>query len=336
MRTSAEPEDEASSDRWIRIAERGSLWGMRTTVACYRLLWRRMALVLIHLVVAYFFATDRSGRRASLAYLRRVHATRDGRSALGRAPGLLASFLHYREFALSIADRMELWLGRDPDFGFESHGSEICDRLAEEGRGYIVLGAHLGSFDALRLLARRQRRTVNVLMFTNHAQQINRLFRELSPDSEARVIRVTPDSVDAIFEIRERLRRGEIISVLGDRIEAGDRGRVSQVPLLGDPVCLPQAPFLMAGLLGCPVVFMTALRSRSRHYQVHVELLAERVRLPRGEREKRVSELALAFAGRLEHYCMRAPYQWFNFYDYWGDADGAEEAAVVENAEGRT
>ena len=300
---------------------------MRFTVACYRLAGRPVALALIHAIVAYFFATDRAGRRASLAYLRRVSATRAGGLALGRRPGPIASFLHYREFALSIADRIELWLGRADRFRFDSQGSEICDRFAAEGRGYLVLGSHLGSFDALRLLASRQQRCVNVLMFTKHAQRINRLFRELSPESEARVIRVTPDSVRAIFEIRARLRRGELIAVLGDRLEPGDRGRAALAPLLGDTVALPQAPFLIAGLLGCPVVFMTALRRKAREYEVHVELLAERVELPRREREKRVSELAAAYAGRLEHYCMRAPYQWFNFYDYWGDAGRTGEVA---------
>ena len=121
-------------------------------------------------------------------------------------------------------------------------------------------------------------------------------------------------------------RRGELIAVLGDRIEAGDRSRCSQVQLLGGRVALPQSPFLMAGLLGCPIVFMTALRVRARHYEVHVELLAERALLPRREREKRVSELVAAYAGRLEYYCTRAPYQWFNFYDYWADAKHSGEA----------
>jgi predicted LPLAT superfamily acyltransferase len=316
-----------AGDRWSRVAERGSLLGMRITVACYRFAGRPVALALVHAIVTYFFLTDRAGRRASAAYLRRVYATKPGREALGRRPSLWTSFLHYRAFALSIADRVELWLGRAESFQFESRGSEVCDRFAAEGRGYIVLGSHLGSFDALRLLAKRQQRCVNVLMFTTHAAQINRLFRELSPEAEARVIHVSRDSVRAIFEIRERLRRGEIIAVLGDRIEAGDLGRSAPVQLLGDPVRLPQSPYLIAALVGCPIVFMTALRTGARRYEVNVELLAENVRAARSERDKRISELVAAYAGRLEHTCLRAPLQWFNFYDYWGDAQRAGEVA---------
>jgi predicted LPLAT superfamily acyltransferase len=31
--------------------------------------------------------------------------------------------------------------------------------------------------------------------------------------------------------------------------------------------------------------------------------------------------LAADYARRLERYCIMAPYQWFNFYDYWSDED---------------
>ena len=90
-----------------------------------------------------------------------------------------------------------------------------------------------------------------------------------------------------------------------------------RVPLLGDPVELPEAPYRLAGVLGCPLFFMVALRSGPRRYRVFAEVLAEQVRLPRGEREKVIEELARSYAGRLEHFCISEPYQWFNFFDYW-------------------
>jgi len=307
------------SGRWSHVAERGSLLGMRCAVWCHRAFGRRAALALAHAVVAYFFLTDTSGRRASHDYLRRIWATPEGCEALGRPPGTWQSFLHYRQFAISIIERLSIWFGEGDDFTFDVHGNEHADRLAEERRGGIVLGAHLGSFDALRLLADRQHRVVNALMFTAHAQRINAIFRELSPDAEAHVIEIDPGSVQSVFEIRERVRRGELIAILGDRIEPGDRSRSSLVPFLGSPVRLPHAPFLLAHLLGCPVLLMIPLRVGPGHYEVFTEKLAERVDLPRRERAKAVTELLTAYAGRLEHYCKRAPYQWFNFYDYWKD-----------------
>jgi predicted LPLAT superfamily acyltransferase len=91
------------------------------------------------------------------------------------------------------------------------------------------------------------------------------------------------------------------------------------VPLLGDPVELPEAPYLLAGVLGCPLFFLVALRDGSRRYRVFAEVLAEQVTLPRDERDKRIRELAAGYASRLERYCLMAPYQWSNFFDYWSD-----------------
>jgi predicted LPLAT superfamily acyltransferase len=93
------------------------------------------------------------------------------------------------------------------------------------------------------------------------------------------------------------------------------------VSLLGGPVELPQAPFLLAHLLGCSVFLMLALRVTDDRYEVFTEKLADPVELARGERDKRIGELVTAYAERLEHYCLKAPHQWFNFFDYWGDAN---------------
>ena len=306
---------------WSRAAERGSMLGLRITVTCYRWFGKPLSLVLVHLIVAYFFLTGREQRRASLTFLRRVAAAPEGARALGRAPGTWASFLHFRAFALSIFDRLVLWFGRERDLRFEVIGRDNYDRLLTPTRGAIVVGAHLGSFDALRALAERDRRTVNVLMYTEHAPRINAVFRALSPDVQLRVIQVERDSIGTVLQIRSCIERGEIVAMLGDRVEPGDRGRTCAVTLLGGRTLVPEAPYLLAGLIGCPLFFMVALREPGPRYRVHAEVLAERVDLGHGERDKRIRELAAAYAGRLEHHLLQAPYQWFNFYDVW--AEGA-------------
>jgi predicted LPLAT superfamily acyltransferase len=331
---SAEAGSGAQTAGWSRIAERGSIWGIRFTVWCYRHFGRRLSLPLVHAIVSYFFLTDARGRRASLAYLRRIHADPRGRAKLRRPPGLRECFRHYRSFALAIVDRLAIWFGRDEDFEFETHGLDYVDRLAEQGRGALILGSHLGSFDALRLLAKRAGSTVNVLMFTANAQRINQVFREVAPEVEQSVIHVDPGSVQSVFTIRERLRRGEHVAILADRIEVGDRDRAIRTPLLGAPVWLPQAPILLAGLLGCPLVSVLALRQGPARYEVFVDVLADQVKLPREGREVVVAALLAAYAARLEAYCLRQPYQWFNFFDYWHDE--APEAGAGADAPAAT
>jgi predicted LPLAT superfamily acyltransferase len=145
------------------------------------------------------------------------------------------------------------------------------------------------------------------------------VFQQLSPRAAVRVISASEDPLETVLRIRACIGRGEIVAMLGDRVEPRDAGRACRAPLLGGSIDLPEAPYRLAGLIGCPLFFMVALRTGNARYRVFAEVLAERADLPRADRDKHVRELATAYAGRLEHYCTRAPYEWFNFYDYWSE-----------------
>ncbi|MCZ6782003.1 MAG: hypothetical protein O7G30_01715 [Proteobacteria bacterium] len=308
-----------SAASWDRRAERGAMLGLRFGVAFFRLVGARLCLLLAIPVVTYFFLTDRDGRRASLDYLRRVHATPDGRRVLGRPPTRWTSYRHYRGFALAIVDRLDLWLGRESRFSFEFHGREPLAKLVKEKRGVLVLGAHLGSFDALRALARLDRVVVNLAMYTNHAARINRVFRDLSPEAEVRVIPLDPTSAHSVFALRGCIERGEMVAILADRVHPGDRRRRCEVPFLGAPASFPTGPHELAAVLGCPVFLLLGLRTGRRRYDVVAERLFERVELPRRppERAARVASYVADYAAALERHVLRAPLQWYNFFDFW-------------------
>jgi predicted LPLAT superfamily acyltransferase len=312
-------------------AERGSTLGIRITVWTYRRLGRRIATLLVYPTVGYFFLTAGSVRRASRRYLERLYASPGGARALGGAPGTRHVFRHFLEFGLTILDRVGFWLGKDSDFDFHVHGREQLNRVVEEKRGALILGSHLGSFDAMRLLAATQSPLrVNLLMFTRHAPRINQILRALrgaSSDGQlhVRVIPIDPGSFRHVVEARECIERGEVIAVLADRVPPGESSRVSPVEFLGATAILPQGPMRLAALLGCPVLLMTGLRSVSGGYEIHVERFADRVRLPRARRNEALREYCQNYADRLAGYCVRAPYQWFNFYDFWDEGESSVE-----------
>ncbi len=294
--------------------------GLRFTVGCYQLFGRFLAFPLVIGVVSYFFLTDRKGRAASLDFmerLQRAHPNPEWR------PGFAESFRHYREFAMQVADRVELWGGREHAYDFVFHGREHFKALREQGKGAILYGAHLGSFDALRVLSSIDGVKVNVLMYTAHAPKINEVFRKISPDVEMRVISADPNSSRTTFEIKACIDRGEWVAILGDRVEPGDRRRVLTTDFLGSPARFPEAPFLLPVVLGCPALMILALRRGPRTYEVFAESLAENAERAAGaeDRGRRARELCASYAARLEHYCARAPRQWFNFYDFWAQEE---------------
>jgi predicted LPLAT superfamily acyltransferase len=303
---------------WATVAERGSMVGMRFTVGFYRLCGRWLTGWLMLPIVAYFFWTDARGRRASRRYLETLHAFPGGAEAVGGPPTWRHSFRHYREFGRVILDRVRFALGAS-DVELVFRGREHLTALIAARRGAVLLGAHLGSFDALRLLAARTGVTVNVLMITRHAPRINAVLERLNPDARVRVIESDLGNPDAVFHLKACVERGEFVAILGDRVAAGARARVVRVPFLGQPAAFPQGPFLLAHALQSPIVLMIALRRGPTMYEIFAEPLAERVALPRAERMEALRVLVKRYAERLQAYCLSAPFQWFNFFDFWGD-----------------
>lgn len=308
---------------WAGLAERGSMLGLRTMAWLHRLLGQRLFGLLLHPIVAYFFLTDRATREASRRYLERVWAVPEGRARLGRRPGAAATYRHLHEFAVQLRDRMVLWGGGLAQLRMDHRGGEHLFALAREGRGGILLGAHLGSFDMPRQLADDHGLVLNVVMFTAHAERINRFFEQLDPTSRVRVLHMDPGSVRTAFEIKACLDRGELVGILADRVPAGGRERPVWVDFLGSPAPFPLSPFLLACLLGYPAFLSLCVRTGSGCYETVVEPLGAPGPLPRRERAGAAEALARAYVRGLEAACLRHPTQWFNFYDVWARSEDA-------------
>jgi predicted LPLAT superfamily acyltransferase len=309
-----EPQGDWSSD-----SERGSWFWLQFVVWGIRTLGTGPLWLLIGPVAFYYCIFDPAARRASQDYLRRVDRARGG-------PGnanLWQTFRHLCVFADSIRDRLILWSGGGDRFEVALHGREHMERFVEERKGAFLLGAHLGSFDMLRVIAREADIPVNVVMYVDNAQRINDAFKALDPKSGVRVISLDPNSAHTAFEIRECIARGEFVAVLADRARPGGRNRVSRVRFLGEEAPFPQGPFLLPLMLGEPAILTVALKNGRRRYDVHLETISTGAPVPRRERAKALEEQVQRYATRLEHYCKQAPLQWYNFYDFWGaDASG--------------
>src|SRR5262249_54535351 len=151
------------------------------------------------------------------------------------------------------------------------------------------------------------------------AHMINGIFRDLNPTVDLRIITPDPGSVGWLFDLRARVAAGELIGLLADRIGPNVRRHVSVVPFLGLSAPFPLGPFLLAARLGCPLFLLMGLRRDWRRYEIFIERLE-------GTAES-AEALLRAYVSRLEMYCTRAPYQWFNFYDFWTGAAPASRPA---------
>lgn len=304
---------------WSRVPERGSEWGLRSVLFTYRVLGYRAASWLIWPIVIYFHTTGRAARAASRQYLERLatHAARLGEPLAGEFG---SSLHHMREFALSGLDKLAAWSGQIGETQVRFPQREAFDRLMASGRGALFVGAHLGNLEMSRALARSAgRATINAIVFTEHARRFNDLLASANEDFHINLIQVSDLGPDTAILLEEKIGRGEHLVIVGDRTPPSGDGRVTSANFLGHPAPFAQGPWILAAALRCPVYLFFCLREAAGRYCIYFEPFAERIELPRLVREKILGEVAGRFAGRLEAYCRLAPYQWFNFFDFWAE-----------------
>jgi predicted LPLAT superfamily acyltransferase len=294
---------------WAALPERGSTGALMLIHWIAVRIGRGTARLILHPIALYYVLTAGAARRASRAYLRR---------AFGRDARWTEVYRHVHCFAATILDRALLLRGGAERFDIEVHnGQVVLDALAA-GRGCLLLGSHLGSFDVLRVAdATGPRLPVRALMDVQHNRNISRFIAALNPEMAATIIPAC--GVDAMMNARDRLDEGCLVGILADRPVARDR--TARVPLLGGEAALPTGPLALAAIARCPVVLGFALYRGGRRYDVHFELLAERVAREPGRHNEEIARWVRRYAERLEHYMRLAPYNWFNFYDFWADDD---------------
>jgi hypothetical protein len=244
-------------------------------------------------------------RRYSRAYLRR---------ALGRWAGWTDGFRHVLSFASTIHDRIYLLNDRFDLFDIEIIGAEALHAALAQQPGALLIGAHLGSFEVLRAVGRGQAGLkVAMLMYEENARKINATLAAINPAANDDIIPL--GRLDSLLQASEKLEQGYLVGMLADR-GLGDDPTVD-CEFLGKMAPLPLGPFRTAAMLRRPVFFMTGLYLGGNRYRIHFEPLADFSATPRGERDAAIRTALHAYAGRLTHFCRVAPYNWFNFFDFW-------------------
>ena len=293
------------TSRWFRQSERGSRTLIQLIGWITLHIGRWAARLLLYPITLYFFLTAREQRLASRQFLSRV---------LGKKASWWKVARHFHSFAGTILDRAYLVTGDHRRFNLRMHGVEVALEQVAKGRGCILLGAHLGSFEVMRMMAMIDDRVeVKVLMYEDHNATLTRLIYALNPQFSASIIPL--GNVDALIRVQESLGRGELVGILADRVAENDR--ITHCQFLGRQATFPSGPVLLASMLKVPVLLFFGLYLGNNRYALHFELFADEIAIRREHRDADIQSWTQRYSGRLEHYARLAPYNWFNFYDFW-------------------
>ncbi len=295
---------------WKKTRDRGSPWLIDLIIWIILNLGRTIGRLLLYPIVLYFVFSS------STRYYSKCYLQRNFKTAHKPSPGLIDLFKHYYSFSNMLLDRVYFLTEKTEQFDVSYHNEELILDYIEQGKGVVLLGSHLGNFDALRALAGdRGELKIRALMYNNDQQNINRAFEKLNPKLKDDVIYIgTPD---AMLRVQEDIQKGYIIGMLADRIEQDERSVSCR--FLGKEAKFPTGPLIVSYLLKAPVVLCFALHKGGNQYDIYFHLLTEQIVLPRKEREQTLQILVQEYVSILEQHAVKYPYNWYNFYDFWQD-----------------
>ncbi|MGF1904385.1 glycosyltransferase family 2 protein [Aliivibrio salmonicida] len=307
------------SDHWSAHAERGTILGMQLLLWVYSTFGRGVFSLLLKPVMAYYYLRGGPVKQASDAYIKQVEAYARVKGIV--LPEKLSPYRHLISFGETMLDKLAAWRGDFSDKNLTVHGVEHYEELFNREKGIVMLGSHLGNLELCRALSRRHKDLkINALVFTEHAERFNAVMKAVNPQSEVNVIQVGKMGPDTAILLQQKIDAGEWIVIVGDRTSVTKEDRVIWADFLGKSAPFPQGPFMLASILKQPVYLMFGLRDDTQkepRFDVYFEPFSEQIILPRGQREEALQEVVQNYAQRLEHFTLKAPSQWYNFFNFW-------------------
>ena len=294
---------------WEQQKERSTMAALRLLIWASLLFGRNIISLVLWPITGYFLLTSPAAVRASKNALRRL---------LGRTPGLSDVAKHFYQFALCGIDRLYLLKNKRDQFKIDVSRPDAVTEVVARGQGCILLVAHLGSFEPLRMLGAAQRKLpLSILMDRKQGQKLVALLERINPDFALQIIDAAQRGPELVLQLKEALQAGRMVCIMADRARADERALI--VDFCGNKARMPEGPWALASALGVPVILGFGLYRGGRRYSANFELFCEHLQTTRQHRSTELQACAQRYALRLEHHARLAPYNWFNFYDYWAD-----------------
>jgi predicted LPLAT superfamily acyltransferase len=298
--------DNPKTKHWSGSGQlRGGRWGIWFFITALRILGLRLT-YLLSVPPAIYFSFASPDVAATMDFHRRI---------FGPLPWWKRRwyvFRHFFSFGRALIDRTAILAGNKKKFTFSFDGEKHLRSALAEGRGVLLLTAHVGNWEAGGQLLSRLDTPITVTGFDNEMPKIRALL-DSAANARFRLLPLTGSPTD-IIPLVAALRRGEVVAMLGDRTYGSPS---AHLPFLGGPAAFPVGAYVMAAIAGAPLMHAFSLRERGGHYRFfgfppqHLELPA------RNERDDYLKECAAEYTRNLEAVIRRDPFQWYNFYPFW-------------------
>jgi predicted LPLAT superfamily acyltransferase len=291
---------------WMKRPEGGGRLPLRLLCAFALAFGRAPSRAVVCFIALYFMLRRKPERLASREFLTR---------AFGRPATSWEVYRHILCFSLVTLDRIYLLHDGTRRFAIETVGLDDVHAVMALNRGVLLFGAHFGSYEVMRVLSlRRPDLQFRAVIDLEQAPAMSQLLGSLNPELASTVINARHAGPAVALAIKDALDQQAAVTLLADRVRPG--GRAIEAEFLGARAPFPSAPWEIAAALGAPVVLCFGVYRGGNRYHLHFEVVTEKIVRERAGGPP-ISGWVQAFADKLGERATSAPYNWFNFYDFW-------------------
>ena len=213
-------------------------------------------------------------------------------------------------FGQTLIDKIAVLSQVPNGLKFEHEGVENIEKMVADGKGGILLSAHLGNWEAAGHMLKRVNAPINIVMYDGEDAQIKQYMDQFENRRSFNVILIKED-LSHIYEMAAALARNELICLHGDRYRPGNR--ITTHNFLGKVANFPSGPFILASKLKAPVSFVFAFKEDDLNYHYY----SFPAKIYEGRGKEGMENMLDDYVTVLEKMIRKYPEQWFNYFDFW-------------------
>ncbi|HEX9751489.1 MAG TPA: lysophospholipid acyltransferase family protein [candidate division Zixibacteria bacterium] len=192
----------------------------------------------------------------------------------------------------------------------EVDGLKHLEQAADNGRGALLMSAHLGNWELLGAWASSRGYALDIVVKPMRNPLTDALYNAQRSAHDIGLIRTQVGTLG----IARALGAKRFVALLADQY-AGREGVA--VEFFGRSVSTPRGPAALALRFGCPILTGVLVRRPHRPYLAVIDPAIPVTRT--GDETHDVTALTQAFTARIESYVRRWPEQWLWTHRRWRD-----------------
>jgi lauroyl/myristoyl acyltransferase len=235
----------------------------------------------------------------------------------GRWHAVACAWRQYQDFAHAYTERLEL--ERGAPLAYENDGEAHLVDAQARGDGAILLMSHFGRWEIASRLWARERPGFTIHLGVRGTDASEGAVADGLRKDGVNVVAVSggPEQASQILDPYWALRRGDIVSLAGDR--APKNARRITAPLFGGRAKVNAAPFMLALVTGAPLITVFAYRVARRRYRIVCSPPRYVQAAARADRDAVLAREASAYLERLAEMMRAYPEQWHTFGPFYVD-----------------